>query len=264
MTAAFFIRPAPSSISAFVRELWLLRDDGALRAGLPKPYVELVFNLAGVHWWRPELNACEQRFDHAWVTPVQDAPRYARADGVRVLIGARIEPVAAATLFGPIGAGVGQAPPHLETLMGAWGADTLSALRAATSEEQVFSILGRRLENAFSRGKISTRCRDEPAVGPLTELGASARTLRRRYKDQVGLSPKRLARLRRLDRVLRDLAEGGAALAQVAQAHGFFDQAHMTREILKLTGVTPGQLRRRSQGTPPHMAPCGMAKKYNK
>lgn len=263
MKAAFFIRPAPASLSAFVRELWLLRDDGAPRAGLPKPYVEMVFSLAGVHWWRPGLNACEQRFDRAWITPLQEAPRFARADGPRILIGARIDPVAALTLFGPIGAGVGQAPPDLETVMGAWGTDTLSALRAASSEEQGFAVLSRSLENAFSRRRAAAPSRDEPRVGPLRQPGASARTLRRRHKDQMGLSSSRLARLRRLDQALRDLVEGGGALAQVAHAHGFFDQAHMTREVLKLTGYTPGQLQRRAQGMPPHMAPCAVAKTYN-
>lgn len=264
MTIVFSVRPPPGAIAAFVRELWFLRDDGALHAGLPKPYVEVVFSLAGVHWWRPELNACESRFEHGWVTPLQNASRYARADGARVLIGARIEPLAAHALFGPIGAGARQAPLHLGTLMGDWGVDTLSALRTARSEEQLFSVLGRSLESAFARSKMTTLSAEDALVTPLIEPGASARTLRRLYKDQVGLSFKRLSGLRRLDQLLRELGDDGAELAQLAQAHGFCDQAHMTREVVKLTGVTPGQLRRRSPGTPPHMASSVMAKKYNK
>ena len=47
------------------------------------------------------------------------------------------------------------------------------------------------------------------------------------------------------------------SLAEFALAHGYADQAHLSREIAELTGATPAELRRRAPGSPPHLFPGG-------
>lgn len=73
-------------------------------------------------------------------------------------------------------------------------------------------------------------------------LGVSPRTLQRLVAAQTGRSPSfwlRLARARRAGRALLQ----GEALSQVAWAHGYSDQAHMTREFRRWFGLTPRSAR---------------------
>ncbi|MCY0931607.1 helix-turn-helix domain-containing protein [Streptomyces sp. H27-H1] len=70
--------------------------------------------------------------------------------------------------------------------------------------------------------------------------GWSARTLRSRFREHVGLSPKAVARVFRLQHALRMLA-GGTAAAHVAAACGYHDQAHLSREVKSMTGLPPSR-----------------------
>jgi AraC-like DNA-binding protein len=88
-------------------------------------------------------------------------------------------------------------------------------------------------------------------VGALARhLGLSASQLRRRCLHAVGLSPKVLQRTLRFQGFLA-LAQAGATatgrrgtdgMASLAVDVGYADQAHLSRECLRLTGVTPRQL----------------------
>jgi AraC-like DNA-binding protein len=71
------------------------------------------------------------------------------------------------------------------------------------------------------------------------ELGFSERQLRRRFTTAVGYGPKTLQRILRLRRFLSAHPSG---LADAAAHAGFSDQAHLTRECRRLTGLTPAQL----------------------
>ncbi len=85
-----------------------------------------------------------------------------------------------------------------------------------------------------------------PRVDDLSDrLGFSRQYLARRCKHLVGIGPKRLARIARFRRLLK-LADAGPSGGWAGAAHtaGYYDQAHMIREVKELTGRTPGQLRR--------------------
>jgi AraC-like DNA-binding protein len=75
-------------------------------------------------------------------------------------------------------------------------------------------------------------------------LGVSERQLRRRCEVAVGYGPKTLERILRFQRAQRMLDASGGTLAHVASESGYADQAHLTREFLRLAGATPGQFRR--------------------
>jgi AraC-like DNA-binding protein len=72
-------------------------------------------------------------------------------------------------------------------------------------------------------------------------LGVSERQLRRRFADAVGYGPKTLARVLRFQRFL-SLASDGGELARLAFLAGYSDQAHLTRETRRLSGLTPLEL----------------------
>jgi AraC-like DNA-binding protein len=78
-----------------------------------------------------------------------------------------------------------------------------------------------------------------------TGTGVGRRQLERLFIRDVGVSPKAAARIARVEHALQLLrAARPAGLAGVAAAAGFFDQAHMTREVRRVTGVTPAAFRR--------------------
>ena len=74
-------------------------------------------------------------------------------------------------------------------------------------------------------------------------IGISERHLHRRFVASVGYSPKTFQRIVRFQKLLA-LAEAGSPtpLGDVSLAAGYADQAHMTREVVKFAGVTPGAL----------------------
>ena len=74
------------------------------------------------------------------------------------------------------------------------------------------------------------------------ELGWSPRRLIDRFRDQVGLPPKAVARVIRFDRAVTALSSGTPRIAEVAAACGYADQAHLARDVRALGGITPGEL----------------------
>jgi AraC-like DNA-binding protein len=79
------------------------------------------------------------------------------------------------------------------------------------------------------------------------EIGLSLRQLRRRCHSAVGYGPKTLQRVLRFRRFVSRIDEGGPAardLAVVAAESGYADQAHLTRECGRLSGLTPAALAR--------------------
>ncbi|HEX2254971.1 MAG TPA: helix-turn-helix transcriptional regulator [Thermoanaerobaculia bacterium] len=67
----------------------------------------------------------------------------------------------------------------------------------------------------------------------------SPRHLRRRFRAAVGLTPKELARVRRLRATAADAVLAARPWVDVAAAGGYADQAHLVREFRELLGVTP-------------------------
>jgi len=85
-------------------------------------------------------------------------------------------------------------------------------------------------------------------TGLAREAGVSRKHLAESFRAELGMTPKRLARLVRFERLLAALRAGPDAPGDwtlAALAHGYYDQAHFTREFRAFTGLTPGELRRR-------------------
>jgi AraC-like DNA-binding protein len=79
-------------------------------------------------------------------------------------------------------------------------------------------------------------------VGPIAEVvGLSERQLHRRCLTAFGYGPKILHRVLRFDRARR-LARGGLPFAEIAHRLGYADQAHLSRDVKALAGVTLGEL----------------------
>ena len=145
-----------------------------------------------------------------------------------------------------------------------WGrsADRLAeAMAGAGTPERALMFLQIHLEQEFrSAVRVDPLIREAvQALMPwhpvnvdavATHLALSASQLRRRCLHAVGVSPKVLQRTLRFQGFLA-LAQAGATatgrrgadgIAGLAVDVGYADQAHLSRECLRLTGLTPRQL----------------------
>jgi AraC-like DNA-binding protein len=83
-----------------------------------------------------------------------------------------------------------------------------------------------------------------PIAQLAAEVGWTRRHLLNRFREQIGLPPKTAARVIRFQHALQLLQQPGRRLplASLAQATGYSDQAHLTREFRTLAGATPVEL----------------------
>lgn len=111
---------------------------------------------------------------------------------------------------------------------------------------------------AFLRRRLGSRPTGDPvqraAADILARHGATdvaevarrvhlgTRQLERRFLEQVGISPKMLGRLARLENALRLRRMNPAATwSRIAAEAGYYDQMHMVRDFRALTGETPSR-----------------------
>lgn len=99
----------------------------------------------------------------------------------------------------------------------------------------------------------------DPSIGALTaaarDLGWSPRQLGERFRQQVGITPKRYLRLRRFHRVIamagnRDRIDW----AGVSLDCGYHDQAHMGHEFREFSGFSPAAFSRQRGAFNLHIA----------
>ncbi|MGW8376271.1 helix-turn-helix domain-containing protein [Streptomyces sp. ODS28] len=105
-----------------------------------------------------------------------------------------------------------------------------------------------RLATAYGPDPLPAAVLAELRAGrTVTEIAASTgvteRTLHRRCTAAFGYGPKTLDRVLRLQRAL-ELARAGTPLATAAARAGYADQAHLSREVRALAGVTASDLLR--------------------
>ncbi|MHC2466577.1 AraC family transcriptional regulator [Bradyrhizobium embrapense] len=79
-----------------------------------------------------------------------------------------------------------------------------------------------------------------------SEIGWSRKHLAGRFRSELGLAPKPVARMMRFHRACR-LAQAGAAdgWAAIAAESGYADQAHLVREFVEFAGESPTAWARR-------------------
>jgi AraC-like DNA-binding protein len=83
------------------------------------------------------------------------------------------------------------------------------------------------------------RCSPSARIDTLVRyIGLSQSALERRFRHQVGASPKRFQSIVRLQKIVQ-LQARGANLTASAQAAGYFDQSHFIRDFKRVTGRAP-------------------------
>jgi AraC-like DNA-binding protein len=112
------------------------------------------------------------------------------------------------------------------------------------------SFLASRLANApDSRPEVTWAMRQlrrsggTASIGDLAaEIGCSRKRLIALFRDQVGQTPKTVARILRFNRVVKLLgADNAMGWAELAYDGGYYDQAHFNRDFRDFAGCTPSE-----------------------
>ncbi len=247
------LKPPPALQDA-VRCLWILEDEPGPNPVpekvVPDGCVELLFQLgAPYRTLVPGSEACEAPQPRSLV--IGQIRRFIEIvpTGRVELIGVRLEPTALHRLLGVAMNELTDREVSLEEL----GRPDLLELEGRLHEARTWPTRVRLL-SAWLEGALPTRgCEASAAVTHLRRshglaelgrvaraVGVSTRTLDRRFRDRVGLSPKVYARQLRLQRAFELLGRSpGANLAEVALASGCYDQAHLNREFRDFAGESP-------------------------
>ena len=79
-----------------------------------------------------------------------------------------------------------------------------------------------------------------PVTDVVEQIGLSRRHFIELFRDEVGLTPKLFCRVQRFQQVLR-LIDAGRRIewANLAQACGYFDQAHFIHDFRAFSGINP-------------------------
>jgi AraC-like DNA-binding protein len=126
-------------------------------------------------------------------------------------------------------------------------------LMACASADEAFAVLRRAVDARLAdraddgapqrvREAVALLARGADVHAVARAIGTSERSLHRDVVRWSGLAPKPLARILRMQRCLAALRQGRMPLATLALRLGYADQAHMTRELKALAGVTPREI----------------------
>jgi AraC-like DNA-binding protein len=139
----------------------------------------------------------------------------------------------------------------LEAIWGDAGNELLDNLVGAGGEQgavqRIARALARRSTGTFQpvSGRLARRAvklieSGEPRVERVAEsLGITSRHLRRVFEESIGVAPKEFARSVRLRRAVKE-ASASQDWGRIANATGYYDQAHLIGDFQDLIGLTPG------------------------
>jgi AraC-like DNA-binding protein len=147
---------------------------------------------------------------------------------------------------------------HLDDVIGTGAGVLEDRLHGAPSWGERFDILDGVLLNALAaRRDVSRevawawdrldRSGGSAAIGGLaTEIGWSQKHFISRFRRDIGLPPKTMARILRFDRAVARLTRSPIGdWAAFAQDCGYYDQAHLGREFRAFAGESPQRFARR-------------------
>lgn len=130
-------------------------------------------------------------------------------------------------LGGPLPERLAATPSWAERI-GAVEQALLSALDAGLEPDPVVAWMWNQLLVSGGRARIDDL---------VAQTGWSHRHVTARFRGQVGLSPKAAAGVVRFERAMADI--GRRPLADLAEEHGYADQSHFSREVVRYSGEPP-------------------------
>jgi AraC-like DNA-binding protein len=197
----------------------------------------------------PRMDVDGRRYT-SFVAGVHDTPTLTEHDGEGHGLEVYFSPIGARRFFGmPMGELTRQVV-ELEDLLGPEAAELAERLYEAPGWPARLAMLERLIagrvleapplppELEWAWRRLHATDGAVPVAGLASELGWSRRHLSATVARELGMPPKALARILRFERAV-DRLRGGDALADVALASGYYDQAHFNRDFKRFAASTP-------------------------
>jgi len=258
-------RPSPA-LAPFVESIWYFESAGSFAGAhareriLPQGTMQLLINLDQdeLRSYHGDGYAQLHRIRGAGLCGV-----YARHFAIdvaeqRSIAGVSFVPGGAFPFFAAPSNVVAEDHVELDALWGREGALVRERLlesrspidKLRTLEAALLGALARPLERdpaiAFALAAFD---RDAAVAAVTDRLGMTPRRFIHRFAEQVGLTPKRYARVRRFQRVLAAVEHKRAVdWAQLAVDCGYFDQAHLIHDFRAFSGMSPTAYHRSEGG----------------
>lgn len=248
-----YLTHRPSApLGEHVEYFWALSDaPGHVRERIvPSGTIELVINLHADEFRIFEGH--EHRFRGAIASGC-----YSRAFEIDTrahthVLGVHFKPGGAARLLGVPPGALADAHVGLDDLWGRSATELRERLCATPTSRQRIDLLEQALiarlpDRPYRRAPVSVALieLDRPGieVGQVCRaLGLSRRRFIEIFSEDVGMPPKRYSMVRRFQRALAAaLRSPSAAWARIALECGYCDQAHLCRDWVALTGVSPAE-----------------------
>jgi len=259
-------RPASPALAPFVMRLQYIEGDadGGRERILPNGRVHLMVNLHEDEFRTYHgAGGVVRRTRGAVLEGASSRARVIDTNLARSLIAVDFTLGGAAAFFRmPLGEASNELV-ELDHVWGSGGASLREQLLAASSPEMKLRVLEAALLTRFDRRAgtdegivlaASLLERGASIAEVAARVGVSRRTLARRFQTSVGLSPKRFARVRRLQRLVGSIrGPHDTDWCDVAAVHGFVDQAHLVHDFRELAGITPTAYRPRSAAERNHV-----------
>ena len=105
------------------------------------------------------------------------------------------------------------------------------------------------LDLARARSYVAAHYRETVRLADVASAAeAPLRGLSQRFRDAFGVTPLELVRTLRIEESAARLAGSDAPIDEIALRCGFWDRAHLTRELRNATGLTPARFRDAARG----------------
>ena len=241
-----------------IRCIWTAEG---VAAGAPPPdpvvpdgCVELVLNLGDP--FEQLVNGSFARQPLAMLIGQSTRPAIIRPSGRVDLIGVRLHPWAARRLLRIPAGEVRDRLLPMDDVPTAVDPSLFDAIASVSTPASRMTLLTRHLERALSSSRETDRAHRSlvrlvlSPAGPSSvkdlarRTGRGMRAIQRTFEHEIGLAPKALMRIARVQRALR-LARTLPELswASIGARAGYFDQSHLVREFRDLVGCVPTEFR---------------------
>jgi AraC-like DNA-binding protein len=234
----------------------------ARHAGLPSPYLTLIFTLDGPLTVAAHPDPAQPGGDYVTLAGgLHTAPALVTHEGRQCGIQVALSPLGARAFLGVPAGTLANIDVEASDVCGVLATEIQQRIQGEPTWERRFDVLdevmSRRLRASRQVGgpEVSAEVgfawrrllatKGMAAIAELAEeTGWSTRHLRARFAAEFGLTPKaaaRVVRFGRARRLLRRRAAAGRplALATLAAHCGYYDQPHMDTEFRALAGAPP-------------------------
>jgi len=248
---SFTARPRSPALAAFIKSFHYQETNFpfTLERILPNGQAHLMVNLAEDEFrtYDPAWPERSNRHSGAVLVGPHSSPTIIDTREQRCLAAVEFRSGGAARFFSaPMSEFCQQVVP-LEDVWGSPGGSLRERLLCAPTPAAKFRVLEDLLLEHFEprldpamQYAIGALQSGVPVSQVASRLGLLPRTLARRFSAEVGITPKRFARVRRLQRVLRAARRSlEPDWCAIAAEHGYSDQAHLIHDFRNLAHITP-------------------------